>query len=425
MPILGKATTVVDPVLPDRKLHNDADLKTSVLFNKDNDLVSIIRYVDGNKWTVAYFQQIREINTEPRQPDINIPPSELSYNRINSLDIYLDGGIEQNDANDITGTATINAGFMPSIGDPFIATLSGGREAIFTITSYSKKIYSLHDTYIVEFKLYMFLDRNGEFYRDLLLKTMKEYHYDKDHILDKGTPIILSSDYKNKLDLKQTRLNLIKYYFNRFYDTEKSVIKLPTVVSVSSTYLDTLLIDFIYKTIGYTDYPHACKLTRYDIGYITDNSIYDLLLNRDIDNLPFVNKALGYKLADYTASMPVARHIRWLGVNYIVDNVTQDNEVTMDDKVLENTVTGIYTPPLGDEKGGYIFSSYFYNNDVDNCGIVEKILLQYLRKEAVDVDMLNTVVSEYRYWNNVEQFYLIPIVVLVMQDMLNNTYSPL
>ena len=426
MPILDTATVVTNPnpITPDRKLYTNPEFKTSTLFNEDRALNNIIQYVEGGKWTVDYFQQVREINTPGQLPDINVSSTVLNYNRINKLILNIATAIDQTDPNNVTGSCDINAGFLPSYGDAFIATLVGGREALFVVTLVEKKMFSLHDMYTVGFKLFEFFDKNSEMYRDLLLKVVKEYSYDTNYVADKSAPIILSKDLKNKIDLKKTKADIIDYYFNTHVNKEKNVIALPTNTNVY--YIDTMLNEFIFKTIGYTGYPHSEKLNRFNLNDITDYNIFDLVLERSIDRLPYLDKNINFARIPRDGSAPVLRQIGWLGIDFIVNRTpTPDVIVDYSADIQINTLTKPldFVPPIKTRDTNYIFSNAFYTRDVVNCGLLEQALLQFLRNEVVDQTVMDKLILQYMYWDTIDKYYLLPFLLLLIQDKINYTFS--
>ena len=428
MPIFNieENTKVADPITPQRKLYTNPEFKTSTLFNKDQELNDIIQYVEGYKWTIDYFQQVREINTPPVMPDPNDSTALVNYNRINNLVINLESPINQDDPNNITGSANINAGFLPNYGDPFIAEITGGRYGLFAVSSVEKKMYSLHDMYVIEFKLLVFLDKDSLFYRDLLSKTVKEYTYDKDFIQNKSAPIILAKDFKDKLDYTKEVEFLKEYYYKTMFNSSKNIISLPTNGVSSDIYLDTLLNDFLYKLNGYTGYPNDNKIVRFNVPDITDYSIFDLLFDRDIDKLPYVKRNLGFKSTPSSSSYPSMRHVGWLGINYIVQEL--ENGVLPHDysnDLLANPLDkpAGYVVPVVLNDTGYVFSDAFYNSDTVNMSILERLIFNYLNDETVDTNELNKLIKQYRFWDMDEQYYYIPMLILLLKYKISNTYS--
>lgn len=411
-------------VKTDYLFRSNTELKTSTLFNKDNELSTITHYVAGEKWTVDFFTQIRGVNEEAILPDINVPVSRLKYNRINKLILHLQTPIEQSDPNDIGGEAIINAGFPPNYGDVFIATLTGGREAIFIIDELEKRTYNNHEAYSAKFKLHAFLDKDGVFYRDMIYKTSKVYYYDKDHLLDYSAPIILAEDYKNKIDLKRYPSILANHYFKHMISKEKNVIAVPTLTSI---YVDTLLNDFIYKIINRDEVPAMQNITdiNVDLSNTISYTVWDAILNRDLDMLAMSERAIGFKFTPSATIDIGSRHISYLGISFMVDALAGVAPATLEYRDIKINTEQIITVPLADNVDNYIFSSAFYEQDIEQCGLLESLLLQYLRGEKVDGGKLQVLLEEYIHWDTIDQYYLIPILILLVKDTVQFTYSSL
>ena len=109
--------TVVPKDIPERPFVTQEQLQTSTIFNKDQSLDTIIQYIRGSKWGVSYFLQIKGINETIQLPDINVPVTVQKYHRINNLDLILQTAISQDNIENITGEAIVNAGFLPNVND--------------------------------------------------------------------------------------------------------------------------------------------------------------------------------------------------------------------------------------------------------------------------------------------------------------------
>lgn len=414
-----------ESTLPTRVYRSNEEMKTSTLFNKDKNLDTIIQYIKGMKWTVDYFLQIRDLNDTLNPPDLNIPATTQKYNRINKLIITLQSAINQDNLDNIIGEAIINSGFLPNQHDAFIATLTGGREAIFVITNVSTRTYNLHQAYYVEFKLFMFLDTESEVYRDLVYKTMKEYVYDKDHLLDFSAPVILASDYKRKIDLKNRVPELIEHYFRNFIHQSKNVLAIPTD---SSIYTDTLLTSFLFKIINQTDYQDITKVTRIDVDILKDigYTIWDVILNRNISMLKQVNKNIGFKYTPFSPGNVTTRHVSYLGINFIA-NILIDEEIPQIPiyKDISIISSSDYEEPILTVDNNYVFSVEFYNGNIENMGLLEKALYQYLKGELVDTIVLDKLLEQYPMWDTIDQYYLIPVLIVLVKDSVNNTFKSL
>jgi len=398
------------------------ELQTSVLFNKEVGLEHITQYVTGGKWEVDYFLQVRGINDDPKMPDPNVGNETLKYNRINKLLLNLQSELVQGNVDTITGEAIINSGFVPSYGDAFKAIMTGGQEAIFVIMTVDKNTYNNHDAYLVTFKLFSFLHTDAVTYNDLVYKTLKEYVYDKEHLLDYSAPIILAQDYIKKVELKKQPAILIDYYLKLVINRENYVIALPTL---SSIYVDTLLNGFFFKLVNISDSLDLIKLNRLDF---TPNekityTVWDAILNRDANMLDIVDQDIGFKFTPIVNASPIIREIGYLDINFVVNKLFGADPLIP--ATIENTLVKAHTDPLGKDLNSYVFSDSFYNRERETCGLLEKSLLTYIEGGRVLEADLTTMLNEYKYWTITEQYYLIPILLLLVKDSINFTYTSL
>jgi len=424
MPILNVNTPPGTPSAmpkPAGDYRTQAELKTSTIFNNELSVSTIAHQVSGMPWTVGYFNQILNVNTAPMAPDINIPEATLKYNRIEELDIYLDSGLPTGNVTDITGSCTINAGFVPFIGDAFTATLAGGRVGIFVLTNVSKEYYNTHDIYKADFKLTYFADESTAMYNDLIHKSVRTYVYDKDAINTFSNPIILASEYKKKLDMSLLPGHIIKHYMDTFLDVETKTFRLPTT---ASRYVDQLINNFMFKIISINDVPEMAELARLEPldGIV---SIWDALLQRDIGLLDICKIDLKYAIANVGRETSI-KLVSYLGIEYAISG--RPNLPTLTPNIKPNPLASrkSVASPVTAKDGNYILSASFYNRTPGvTFSNMETMLLQYLRGEIPNTALLGTVMAEYKYWSYEDQYNMIPMLLLIVQSLINNTYSPL
>lgn len=399
------------------------ELKTSLVFNKEEPIETIANYINGMSWSVDYFLQIKNINDVANKPDVNKSAAIQKYNRINNLELILQSAINQDDFENIQGEAIINAGFTPCLYDAFKAKLIGGREAIFVIETLDKRNYNLRETYFVTFKLFATIDEEAIVYNDLVLKTIKEYVYDKNYLLDYGAPVILASDFKNKLNLKKELDTLINYYLKVFVNNDINVLALPTT---TGTYVDTFLINFINRIIDVTKYPNFLKLSSLDntsnLG--VNYTIWDAIINRDKSLLPLCSKDIDFKFTPNTSSYAISRHLSFLGVNYIVGRT--DTELTLpllDIKIDTDKDLTVMVSSNPNNKFSYVFSENFYSEkNIDKLGTIENLVLDFLDGKILDTNEISKCINEFKHWETLEQFYLIPVLIVLIKDSINNTF---
>lgn len=496
MPILeidekDKIYKTVQERKENKPFRTQEEMKTSVLFNKEAPLETIIRYPRGMNWEIDYFLQIRDLNDELIALDINLTPSVQKYNRINKLNLKLQTAISQDQIDSVSGEAIINAGFLPNMFDMFLATLMGGRQALFMVTDVQTRTYNIHKAYYVSFKIFSFVDDKPEIYNDLINKVMKEYVYDKDHLLDYSAPVILAQDYKTKLSLKDTLPEITDYYMEKFVNHDKRVIALPTNTSI---YVDPYLNSFLFKIINHTDQEVFDKLQNIELS-VTNNTpytIWDLIIDRNTKMLKRCNRNIGFKYHAYGLTQVMTKTMNYLGINFIatplqdgesssISNTniqgshgnghnydtkywghyhpsTPDNRFDKTEpppydhnKVCpdncdsyHNTSTDVnsatvsniidislnpkpegFISPLGEGERLYVLSSNFYNQVEGSYSLIEKLLMLYLSGHMIPADELQTLIDQYMYWDTIDQYYLLPILLVLVKEAVANTFKSL
>lgn len=405
-----------------RVYRTNEEMGTSILYNKDKELTSITNYIGGMEWEVSYFLQIRNMNDTHSLPDVNLPATVQKYNRIDKLIIYLQSPISQENVNDIQGEAIINCGYLPYVDDVFLATLTGGREALFCITNVETRTYGLYNVYYISFKLFCFVDDHATIYNDLLFKVIKTYIYDKDHLLDYSSPIILEQDYKKKLDYKRLYADITEYYFKKFINKNVQIIAVPTVTSI---YTDTLLNDFLSKLIDKDQHNYVAKLSnihmdRDHISYC----LWDVIIQRNIELLKRCETKLGFIYYTKNIYATLAIKPNYLGINFLVD--TLEYNPLLYPETIDISVPGIYKEPIANkEDTTYVLSEYFYNNKRESCGPLEQLLIDYLNAKIIDTTMLDDLINSYIHWPTMQQYYLIPILMVLIKDTISNTFKSL
>jgi len=424
MPLVNLDSQTEPPVSPnvvnlEEKTYTHNDFKTSTLFSKDVELDSILNYISGMQWEVTYFKQALNINDEPSYPDINVPATLLSYDKIEKLVLHVQDGINQSNLNDITGTAVISAGFVPNIGDAFIATVTGGMEVIFVIDKVDKKIYNQHEIYDVSFKLYTTLTSNSVEYRDLINKVVRRYVYDASYVTTKSAPLLLKKDYLDKVYLVNELTKISNFYLNKFISKEKGMLLLPTKLEKQYLY-DQNVSDTIFKLFSLNMSPSLAEISRISLDdYDSSYNIYDVLLTRDVGTLKLADPELSFIPVTNIYTSPVIRKLYYLNIDYMVGNTTTVKTFDIVQNPLQNSRSDVL---VSNSTMKYVFTTNFYQQ-LDDLGVFEKAVMDYLNNTDVAYDTLDTFIDDYMYWSTEQQFYYLPILYLLIKNKTNNTFS--
>lgn len=410
-----------------RVFRTQEEMKTSTLFHSETHLESIVKQVRGSKWEVTYFKQLTNVNEELSLPDKELPPTVQKYNRINKLILHVQSAIDQAKPSEITGEAIINAGFVPLTHDVFLVTLLGGREAIFYITNVETRSYNLHKIYYVSYKLWTFVDTTPDIYNDILTKVMKEYYYDKDSLLDYGAATILKSDYQDKLNLKYALNDILDYYTNKFITKEKYIHAIPTHTSL---YVDTMLTDMLFKIVNRDENELLSKLNILDndIGKALGVTIFDAILKRDKKILLRCEKDIDFKYTPYTFYDLLNKKMSIYSISFLANKIYSPNEIASINVIeneLQNKRPNEYQNPISMHNKHYVMTEAFYNDDKANMGYVERLTMDYLEGKILDSNQVKKMVDEYIYWTTRDQYYLIPIILVLLKDCIANTFKSL
>jgi len=403
----------------DHKFRTQQELKTSTVFDKELPSNLIKYQVDGMRWSIDYFNQIVNINTQPMAPDVNIPNTTLKYNRIDKLDIYVDTGLPDGTVTDIAGSGIINAGFIPYIGDAFIATLAGGRIGIFVLTNVNKEYYNGHDIYAIDYKLTYFLDTDPTIHNDLVYKTIRTYTYDKSAIGTNTPPIILSKDYATRLNLSNEINKLISHYFKLFYDKDTKLFRLPTSASI---YTDELVADSMFKLLSVNDVPDLANMVR-PTKHITSTTLWDAIFNRDVTLFSTANMDIKYTPVGARTSVSL-KLSSYLGMEYCTTD--RPTASTVIPPIINNPIYNrvVTESPVTNRDTSYLFSTDFYKQTVGiSYSKLEVALIMYIQGKPPIRSEVEALLTEYVYWNYQDQYNLIPILLILAKSLVNSSYS--
>lgn len=394
------------------------DMDISVVTNKDQKLEYMLANIKGYKWTVDYFLNIASMADNTSAPDTSLPNTVQKYNRIDRLELLVQTPISQSGTmEEIKGDAIVNCGFLPHVNDVFVAELTGGRQALFLIDTVEVKTYNLRDAYYISYSLFSLLDNNNvEKYNDLVYKTVNQFTYDKEHLLDFSAPIILSTDYKKRLNLKQELNTITKYYCKKFIDNDTNLFLVPTT---SSKYYDSYLSSFLFKVFDITLVPELVNVSRVHDNITKEQySIWDLIITRDMSMLPLLNKTLWYRVV-INNNNPVLRSLGYIGVNFILDEV--DNN-SLQVPYITNSLQDEPQPVIQTTNRTYVLSEKFYNLDKVNCTTFERMVINYLEGNMLNIEELEDSLTNYSKWSIENQFFCIPLLIILLRDSINNTF---
>lgn len=429
--------------LPERKFLTSEQLDSSLIYNKEKPLDTIQNFIEGSKWEVDYFLQLRAKDDRVKELDINLPPAIQKYYRINNLVIYVTTPINQDDPQNVYGEGTINANVLVNFGDMILTTLSGGRKALLSIDTVDTKTYSLHNMFYVKFKLYGFVDEHPLYYDNIINKVVREFYYNRNTTYDGSNPVLLDVNYVQKVDLKIEYECIIKHYLKYFYNTENSLLCLTS--TNNELYVDPYVIN-VFRKFTEVEMDTRIAKMRMITSHLTDKvyTIWDILLTRTGSMLDNIDRDLCFVRNSLAGSDIDLGAINNVGIDYIIDvkyggtkilSTPDLREISMERKEgykdpiskyifkpKSNYIPmfGFNDQPEPKNNDTYIFSNYFYDRDTEKCGYMELMVINFLEGKVVKEDELYYALKNYKYWSTIDQFYLLPILLIILKDYLKS-----
>lgn len=411
--------------------------KTIAVDTKVDSLASLITHIAGYKWIVTYFSQYITRDDELATLEVNRPAVYQQYLRINDFEIRVSSPLnmsqnQETNETDYLGNGTVFAGVIPNVGDMFIADIGDGRAGVFKITDTPQLSILRDNTSSVEYKLVGYAEN---YLADLESKTVKTTWYVRDFVDIGKTPLLVASEVQALKEIRQNLLAIPKYYYSMFFNQNRATFLVPD--QKYETY-DWGIVGYLRRLIPtdvHSEYLNLKVLNCDDSGR-QPKTLLDALLDRDQGIISvMVLKARMLNCRSVTVA-PRFSSIRYSGISnlYYPDIAGQslgssaitdlqpskprylDDE--MDGYTTEiNSLGGlkpIIHPATKDDY--YILSAAYYTSNTAEQSWLETLVMQYIANQPLALDKLLIIAKSSYYWNHVEQFYYMPIVIHLLAN---------
>ena len=182
----------------------------------------------------------------------------------------------------------------------------------------------------------------------------------------------------------------------------------------------------MFKVISVTDHEKMLKITRIDadmsnIGY----TLWDAVLRRDFSMLSRVNRNLGFTYTPSSNTYPMLRAAGYLSINFVLKELTDITaRINPTYKEIACARVSDYVEPVTTTADmRYVFSDAFYTHTLQTQAPFEQLLYSYLKEEVLDTNLLCKLLDQYQMWPTKEQFYLIPILIILVKDAISRAYK--
>lgn len=430
---------------PDVKVR-EKDYTSPVVDTRNNHYDTLSTYATGSKWPATLLLQIGTRNQAPKatiDSDIEI------YNqlrRINNFELLVTSEISPQQQQNATrnfmvqGTASVYSVVTPNEGDFFLADVGSGRTGLFTLTQVTLAAPYAESMSIVEFRQVGLVTE--EQLRRIDNFVVEDLYFNRELMRNGTQPLVQLSDQALLNEASRLWRQLQLAYFQEFWDREYRTILLPN--QPITTY-DPYLAKFIKRTFSpdvVTKLMHMRLLSVDHLPPYTVRSLWDGLEVLEEALIWDVGQLSGLACRKEFYVHPWFHSAFNSGVDALVTlidlpytNDTYDWEYAEGGQIshggyrrhdIDNILSvlpqgcseatpltqGLVTPVLADNY--YVLSEAFYK-DTAGQSTLEQLVYNVLRHEPMDLTKLITLAKEVRQFDNLERFYLMPIVIALLK----------
>lgn len=451
MPIVNAKPTAPTPVITNPPKVVAPEYKSPLIDTKYTPLSSLITFVEGYGWTVDYYSQAIERDSQLLGQDPSLPKQFQQYKRIKGLEMKAVNPITWSQdprSKSITasGTSTVHSTIIPNAGDMFAADVGDGRIGIFEVKGTEKKSLLKQSVYSIDYTLIYFADEESDRLRDLNTKVFQELHYVRDFLKHGQAPLITDNEYNTLNKLTALYGEITQNYMDWFYSRETRTLLVP---SQPNAVYDPFVTQYVSRILNTEDHPRVRDMIVLNCGdddTLLENQLYKAIINKDARILATANRKMGAVSARAFNANPMLGSIRMtivelviypLGAQEIVDaNLnglggkapaeyiyasSKTRPGDMEDLVFDNVIDfddaqRPYIHPVTFDSY-YVFSEAFYKSKPDQS-MLEILTLNYIKDQLNSPLDIYKLVATYHNWGSLERFYYLPIVLALIKSVI-------
>lgn len=477
MPIINVPSNPPTPApFPDNVTPNiySPQYQSAVIDTDVQQLASLLTHIGGMPWAVDYYSQAvgANQNLSAYQPGQLAPYQQYYLIKGYELRVSSPLSSSQDPATGImtiTGSSTMYPFVIPNEGDVFIADVGDGRLGQFSITSVQRLTNLKQTCYTVNYTLQAYV--TAQMQADLANKVVLTNYFVKDFMVYGKNPVVVDSAYNDMTWMKQTFPALLNRFLKQFYSPDFRTLIVPG--QTTPTY-DPYIVRAILAAIDKDAHPIIPKIAELNVDglQVWDvETIWNTLLTTDyVDRDRLVSQVVLISAASFTyfGNMAFIPGMNYSGYNgtesiffsriqsvvypYIPNGTTPDspyndytmpsssnmipiNDMTWDTVTLPpgNVPSGTLmatTTPLPTEPtntaaipvihpvlsdSGYVLSNAFYTQAATGQSLLELLVNGFINMLPVNTQILLTIVETIPQWGKLEQFYYLPLVLILMK----------
>lgn len=450
----------VAPDTPAPQLHTKPYLGV-VADSEYQPLQKFALYAEGMRWQVDYYRQILGEDSEPAAFQYDRESVYQQYQRIRNFILKVADGFSfsydmEKGEHSSTGTAIVIPTFKPNYGDLIVAPIGDGRLAYINVKTVEQPTPYRDSVYRIEYEVMGYV--TPDISRKLAEKTVLTSIFVEDFLRTGQNPLVVEEAFDTLQSMEKMQRTLASRYLKDFYSDGFQTLLVPHQNFSTYDYWTTKAFMAIVeqdlipanKRIELINCNNSSEMRR--------ETVWDALLNLDEERLyGVVDKAMVIRTLEYD-NQPVFGGIRYSGIHQLLypvkpadpaDRIGGVNAFSRGWDILygENLHWSLDAPwgvpgdlsyelrnsylngltelpptqviipdihPVGIDRW-YLFSEYFYRNDLVNQSRLELMARQILRNEPIDTKELMRLCKESVGWGAVERYYYIPVLMILLK----------
>lgn len=455
MPIASfkpEAVSPIDAVLPTIE---PTDYKSVTVDNNVKPLGSLISYVEGAPWTVEYYSQVLGEHSDLREYDSGQSAAYQPYQRIKNLEIRVTAPLTGNQDEEtatmvITGSAICYPYLIPNAGDVFIASTATANLSLFQVTKSLRKSFQRLSVYEIEYTMVAALTTVHPRYLDLQSKVIKDFYFHKDRMMEGLTPLLIPEDHDQLLQLEMTYGRMVRDYFRAFYNPDVSSLVVPgQTIKVYDHHLTNYVLRIV-EVESAEEINRIRQITSERDPFVKQDQFWTAMIQREVGPIYYGRRKMGLLSVKVSPIIPVISSLRYSGIDYMVYPIYPDTSIrTSSDPypyisgeititptlsggsdlpgllggnrvIIDGVETPLIYPVTRDDY--YVLSQSFYE-ERDDTSVLERLVWDYLKGNALSLSPLTMLVQQYYHWPRLEQFYYGPILLTLIKAARMGLYA--
>lgn len=428
-------------------------IKTVVVDTRYQSISSLLTNIEGSSWITFYYSQA--VNTDNALQGQQSSGSAVvqQYKLIKNLELKVTTPLNTSQDSDslemqATGTATLYPGIIPNEGDMFLADIGDGREGIFKITTTTRKSIFQEACYEVEYLLVNIADafRKG----DLNQKVVETFEFVKDFITHGQNPLVQEDEYVTISKLVTYYRQILSRYFSLFSSKEYATLLIPGQGRPIYDHFLAGAMRGFHETFQAPEIRKVRVLNCDDDDVLNSITLWTAIKNQDIKLIRHCVKQVGLVPTYLFTRVAVLEGVRYSGISEVVYPLNYEQSVNtelgiakklvsetpltqvppsslnLSDMITQTDLESVFGPsPNVITKNVtidnyYILSEAFYSGNKEQQSLFELMVTDYLNAVPVPLNKLLLMCRSYPNWGALEQFYYLPILLVMIKANIRN-----